>query len=346
MNIKQIEFESYLLKFRAPLETSRIAIKEKEILIIKLKDEFGHTAKGECAPMPWFGTETLDDIKSQIENLTDKKGALFFDEDLSAIETKLDELDLLPTLRFGLEQALFKLSIKINNSFQDEFKINNTKRLNVSAVSNLFSDDDKIFKILDSGINTIKFKLGANNFSDEIAQIKYLASRFRDRIKIRLDVNGGWNLEQASSAMDQLIELPIEYLEQPVIGLKELALLAELNLIPIAADESILNLKDADFITNSTSVKYLVVKPMFIGGFGPFRYLYRQAERKGKRIIVSSAFESSIGRSHNLLCAADLNSGDAHGLDTAGYISNDVEPDPFPVVNGSINFGLDNYFGL
>ncbi len=343
MKIKQIEIAPHTLKFRTPLKTSHQTHTDRKILIIKVKDEYGNTGIGECAPMPWFGTENLSDAESQLKNINNSTIELGNDN-LNSIEDILNKLNLLPTVRFGLEQALFNLCRIRNNSFAQDFSYNDLLKIKVSSVANIFSTLGSIEKLVANGFDTIKFKVAVGSIRDELGKIKEISKIFGKKIKIRLDANGGWSFEQTVMVMNELTDLNVEFLEQPVLAIDELSELAEMNLIPIAADESLKNQADAEELIINSSIQNLVIKPMFIGGYFAAKEIINSALVNNKNVVISSAFESAVGRAHTVLCST-LNGTDiANGLDTARYLTNETAVDKFPIQNGYINFNMDKYF--
>jgi len=113
--------------------------------------------------------------------------------------------------------------------------------------------------------------------------------------------------------------------------------------VPIAVDESIKTIADAEQIINNSSINYLVIKPMVLGAFFGTLDLISLARNKDKNIIISSAFETPIGKSLLVLLAAAAGSNLAHGLDTVDFFENLHFEDSYPVENGSIHFIPQNY---
>lgn len=343
MKIKKIEIVPHTLKFRTPLKTSHQTHTDRKILIIKVNDENGNTGIGECAPMSWFGTENFSDAETQFKQINHSTIELENDN-LSSIKYLLNRLTLLPTVRFGLEQALFNLCRIRNNSFAQDFSYNDLLKIKVSSVANIFSTLGSIEKLVANGFDTIKFKVAVGSIRDELGKIKEISKIFGKKIKIRLDANGGWSFEQTVMVMNELADLNIEFLEQPVLAIDELSDLAEMNLIPIAADESLINQADAEEIIINSSIQNLVIKPMFIGGYFASIEIINSSIKRNKKVVISSAFESAVGRAHTILCSSLNETNTANGLDTASYLSNEPAVDKFPVQNGYINFNMDKYF--
>ena len=91
----QWKFRSYRRRFKQALQTSHGSWTVREGVILRLVDHAGNIGWGEIAPIPWFGSETLEQ-------------ALAFCHQLPAILT--DDLifavpDMLPSCQFAFESA-------------------------------------------------------------------------------------------------------------------------------------------------------------------------------------------------------------------------------------------------
>ncbi len=95
MQALRFEFRPYRRPFRQPIKTSHGEWKVREGIILHLSDERGRSGFGEIAPIPWFGSETLEQ-------------ALEFCCQLSSIITKETIFSVppaLPASQFGFESA-------------------------------------------------------------------------------------------------------------------------------------------------------------------------------------------------------------------------------------------------
>ena len=162
--------------------------------------------------------------------------------------------------------------------------------------------------------------------------------RLYPHARIRLDANGGYDLDTALLLAKTMFEegVPLEYLEQPV---KTIAELAELRLklkqfnIKIAADESVRKVSDPLAVAQAHAADLLVLKAAPLGGI---RNAINIAREAGLPVIVSSALETSVGLSMGAYLAASLNSGYASGLATVALLTDDVTDEPLIPVNGEI----------
>ena len=134
-------------------------------------------------------------------------------------------------------------------------------------------------------------------------------------------------MEQAMQMAHFLVdkELPIEYLEQPVKTIAEMAelrlALARFSELKIAADESVRKVSDPLAVAQANAADILVLKAAPLGGV---TNAIRIAKEAGLPVVVSSALETSVGLSMGAYLASELDSPYASGLGTAALLADDV----------------------
>ncbi|HVF52621.1 MAG TPA: o-succinylbenzoate synthase [Actinomycetota bacterium] len=175
-----------------------------------------------------------------------------------------------------------------------------------------------------SGCSTVKVKVGDRGSRERVAAV-------RDALgpagHIRIDVNGAWDVATATKEIRELARFDLEYVEQPVETLVELAELRLQVDVPLAADESIRRAPDPfhlEGIGDACDLAILKVQPL-----GGVRRALAIAEAIGLPPVVSSAVETSVGLSAGLALAAALPElGGACGLGTAALLAADVTDEP------------------
>jgi L-alanine-DL-glutamate epimerase-like enolase superfamily enzyme len=128
------------------------------------------------------------------------------------------------------------------------------------------------------GFTTFKLKLGAETaktpLEDEflrsrdgdVEQVRAVREAVGDLARIRVDVNAAWDVETAKRRLSELEPYGIELAEQPVATLPEMAELAASTSIPLAADESVANLDEAEEAVAMGACTYTGVKLSKVGG--------------------------------------------------------------------------------
>ena len=189
---------------------------------------------------------------------------------------------------------------------------------------------------VEAGFTTLKLKGGAERETEVLAdRVRAVRAAVGPDIRLRLDVNGAWDLEIATERLDAVGRFGLEYVEQPLAGDDAMAL-AELRRrvrIPIAADESVTSLRTARELLDSDAVDVLVVKPVRVGGPAAAAEIADLAAGRGVPVVISTLFETGVGIAAGLAIAAALpviaaasRLGHAphHGLATAGLLEHDL----------------------
>jgi O-succinylbenzoate synthase len=158
-------------------------------------------------------------------------------------------------------------------------------------------------------------------------------------VKIRLDANGGYEVEEALELAKELVKqsVPLEYLEQPVQSIAEMA---ELRLkldelgVKIAADESVRKVSDPLAVAHANAADVLILKAAPLGGITPAIQIAREA---GLPVVISSALESSVGLSMGAHLAGALPDLEFDcGLATAALLAGDITRNPLLPIEGQI----------
>lgn len=189
------------------------------------------------------------------------------------------------------------------------------------------------------GCRTAKVKVAerGQHLSDDVDRVRAVREHLGPEGRIRVDANGGWNVDEAERALHALAEFDLEYAEQPCASIDELAelrrRLADWD-IPIAADESVRKATDPLEVARAGAADLLVIKAQPLGGIAHARDIIAGA---GLPVVVSSALDTSIGLSMGALLAASLPDLEYDcGLGTAALLAADVTPDPLLPREGRI----------
>jgi O-succinylbenzoate synthase len=185
-----------------------------------------------------------------------------------------------------------------------------------------------------AGCDTVKVKVG-DNLGEDIVRVARVRALL-PKVKLRLDVNGAWSVEQALINLNEIYEEvgPLEYVEQPCATLEELRTLkAKLNIdIKITGDEVIRKAVDPFAIDLQGAVDILMLKVSPLGGITRAREIGAHHKLP---IVVSSALESAVGISYGLQLAASLPTLDyACGLATGQLLNADIAA--LPLRNGEL----------
>jgi O-succinylbenzoate synthase len=176
----------------------------------------------------------------------------------------------------------------------------------------------------ESGCGTAKVKV-AEAGQDEAEDLERVAA-VREALgsggRIRLDANGAWDVATAVARIRRMEGFDLEYVEQPVATIEEMARVRAEVGVPIAADELVRTLADPVRVAEEGAADVIVVKVQPLGGVG--RTL-ETAGRIGLPVVVSSALETSVGMAAGVAAAGAL--PELHyacGLGTVTLLGGDV----------------------
>ena len=210
---------------------------------------------------------------------------------------------------------------------RDQVEINATlPNVKVSEVKDLLAGFN--------GCNTIKIKI--NDFETDQALLIECLKEI-PKAKFRLDVNGGWALEEAIAnvqSYEKAFGSLIEYIEQPCTDFADLNSLRNSTGIKIAVDESIRKYLAGDLTKIKEVADIAIIKWAPTGGIDA---ALEVIEKIGLPVVISSALDSSVGISHGLsLAEAVPNLYGACGLGTVCLLEGDVTSNPLMPINGII----------
>lgn len=177
------------------------------------------------------------------------------------------------------------------------------------------------------GCRTAKVKVAepGQRLDDDVARVAAVRRVMGPEGRIRVDANGGWNVDEAEHAIRALERYDLEYVEQPCSRVEELAEVRQRTHrlgIPIAADESVRKAEDPLAVARAGAADILVIKAQPLGGVSRALEIVAEA---GLPAVVSSALDSAVGLSMGVALAAALPELPFDcGLGTASLFTADV----------------------
>ena len=195
--------------------------------------------------------------------------------------------------------------------------------------------------VVAGGCTTAKVKVAepGQTLADDQARLEAVRDALGPRGAVRVDANGGWSVDEAVAAIGVLDRAAggLEYAEQPVASVEDLAIVRRRVGVPIAADESIRRAADPYRVRDLEAADIAVLKVQPLGGV---RACLRIAEDIGLPVVVSSALETSVGIAAGVALAAALPSLPfACGLATVQLFHGDVVVDSLLPVDGALPVG-------
>jgi o-succinylbenzoate synthase len=187
-----------------------------------------------------------------------------------------------------------------------------------------------------SGCTTAKVKVAepGQSAQDDIDRVASVRDALGSSGRVRVDANGAWDVDTATTMIRALDRYDLEYVEQPCADLEQMAQLRRRVDVPLAADESVRTAEDPLRVAGLEAADIVVLKVQPLGGVWP---ALRVAELAGLPAVVSSALETSVGLAAGLALAAALPELPyACGLGTLSLLDGDVVADPLVPEDGHL----------
>jgi len=330
----------YDLPLTEPLVLKGATLHRREGLLLRLAGEDGSEGWGEAAPLPGFSRETLDEAAGQLLGLSEKMvgrepAGLVAGRDLCVP-------DISPSARFAVELAVrdletVKTGVSAPNLAQPEAG-------DVLWVSGLLSGPsgkviEEAARMREAGYRAVKLKVGGRPVEEDARLVHKLRGILGESAALRLDANRAWSFEEASEFARAVRDTGIEYVEEPLADPGRLRDLAANHGLPVALDESLLDM-DPEDLEFHPYIQAVVLKPTFLGGLSRAEGFADRAASLGMTPVVSSAYESGIGTAALAALAFRTGGGEMPaGLDTYRRLAADVL-DPRPDLTApALTFG-------
>ncbi|HVU33273.1 MAG TPA: o-succinylbenzoate synthase [Opitutaceae bacterium] len=290
----RLQFRRYRLPLRHPVRTAHEVWTERAGLLLRLEDEQGGVGWGEVAPIPAFGTETVDLAESACRELGEAPSA--------------ETLDAIPAGLGCVRQAVVAARQDLAAGRSAEPAPLSGHSTPYRAVAALLPAGKagltQIEPKAEIGFRVFKWKVGVEPVADELALLDDVCARLPSGAKLRLDANGAWNRRQAEQWLERCAERPVEFLEQPCFAPASageaacrraddtLRGLAADYPTPIALDESLVGDGDVERWLGMGWPGWFVVKPTLLGDT---RHALQRLEAVKANVVFSSALETVVG---------------------------------------------------
>jgi o-succinylbenzoate synthase len=313
----------YLLQFKRPSGTSRGVLLDKETFILEISEN-GKKGVGECAIFRGLSFDDRPDYEEKLKWLCENIH--------QSPEFLKEELQDFPSIWFGYEQAVQNLKFGENLYFPSEF----TEGKSAITINGLIWMGDagymeeQIQDKLDKGFHCIKLKIGVDWKSEHVILQKLREKFSKDQLELRVDANGGFSKEEAVIVLQQLADLHIHSIEQPIKAgnWSDMAELCSKTPTPIALDEELIGITDHEEkkkLLETVKPQYIILKPALIGGFDGADEWIALAEEQNIGWWITSALESNIGLNAIAQYTFTKKSPMPQGLGTGALFENNFE---------------------
>jgi L-alanine-DL-glutamate epimerase-like enolase superfamily enzyme len=263
VRLSSVEVIPYALPFEEPYVTARGSLTRREMVLLRVRDEDGIVGLGEAVPLALRGGVSLTKVVQELEAWADHGEV----QALSA------------PARCAVETALMDLRGRRVGKGLGEGAADEAVECNATLVAGSAAEvAAEAERWAQAGFTTFKLKLGAESASgsdmrtltrtrgSDVEQVRAVRAALGPEVRIRVDANEAWDLETAKATLAELEPFGIELAEQPVAGLEAMAELAASTSIPLAADESVASLDEAEKAAALGACEFTGIKLSKVGG--------------------------------------------------------------------------------
>ncbi len=355
------ELRDYRLGLVSPLVTAHGVVNQREGVLFSISDGT-HVGWGEAAPMPGWSRESLDDCRTTLESAASRLAQCDRIDD-PRVGALLVELEAQPHARAAVAGAAFDLLARSNeviiaSLLEVHRGLGSTSAVSPTTepealhsllvdglvsqhqtevprsvlVNGLVSDDQPeavasaAAGLALKGISAVKLKVAAVDPRADLARVAAARSAIGDDIELRLDANGGWDVDTAIAALRGMAGYQVAFCEEPTAGIDGIAEVGAASAVPVAVDESAVNLSDIATALRTGTISVVVVKPQALGGPDLALAALALVEESGADAVVTTMIDSAIGVAHAAHVAAAALPEQAHGLATSALLASDTAP--------------------
>ena len=291
MKITKIKTEIKQIELKTPFKTALRTATHVEFLRVYVECDNGFVGIGEAPATKAITGEGIDDILNSIGSIKDLFLSLFPKEALS----KLHTTKIGSSAKAALDMALVHLlsleaQMPLFNYFgaTDLTPLKTDVTISLNDVSEMLNDASKAYN---EGMDILKVKVGSD-IVHALKVVKDIADTLPNAT-ILVDANQAWSLEDSLFFIQNVQEIKIELIEQPVIAsdLDGLKMITEASTIPILADESAFDLKDVKEVVESRSADMINIKFMKCGGVSKAIEILEYAREKKLPCMLGSMLE-------------------------------------------------------
>lgn len=321
----RLQFAPYILKFKEPAGTSRGVLTEKPTCYMRLFDENNPSryGVGEAAVFPGLSPEADDRFFYKLMELQ-----------ANVRLGRSTDLSHFPSLQFGFEQCIRDFTGGCNGIYYPSQFVAGIQSIQINGLvwmGNREEMMERMEKKLEEGFSCIKFKIGAIDWKSEIDMIETVRKRYnRDRVEIRVDANGAFDMDHALPRLKHLADLGVHSIEQPIKAGQPLMMqfLCQVSPLPIALDEELIgkfSMEEKARTLDAIHPRYIVIKPTLTGGYSGAEEWIKLAEERNIGWWITSSLESNIGLNALAQWTATLGNKMPQGLGTGALFTNNLD---------------------
>jgi muconate cycloisomerase len=149
---------------------------------------------------------------------------------------------------------------------------------------------------INNGFHTFMLKMGSRSVEDDLVRMREVVQTLPSNVRVMVDANQGWSLEEALTFFDGIGDLPLVLVEQPVKAddHESLIRLRKVSPVPVSVDESLQTVEDARLIAKKKAASVFSIKVSKNGGLRTGLEIGHIAQENGISVLMNSMLELGI----------------------------------------------------
>lgn len=294
MKILKIEIEIKYLELKTPFVTALRRVESVEFVRVKVSCENDEVAFGEAPATRAITGEGIEEILYSIETLREAMLGESVQDSLAFIH----EQPIGSSAKAALDMAFVSLlAQEKEQKLYEYFGAKEPCELQTDITISLGDEDAMIRdakKAYEEGMNILKIKVG-KDIDHAIKVVRELSATLQ-KVKILVDANQAWNLEESLMFIHAMKGVKIELIEQPVAAkdLDSLKLITNSTTIDILADEAVFTLEDVIKVHTHRCADMINIKLMKCGGPSKAVEILDYARANNIKCMLGSMLEGPI----------------------------------------------------
>lgn len=229
----RVELERRTLRFAAPLETAYGRVAERELALLTLTGDDGVSGRGEAAPLEAYDGVSVERVLAALEAYVPalERGGRVLDacRDIDSLPQALAAVDLALWDRAGRREGR-PVAQLLTDAPATRVGVN----ASIVAADRAGAAREAAAAVRD-GFRCLKLKAAIGDDAGRVAAVRAAAG---PEVDLRLDANGGWQVDEAVRAIESLAPAGLELIEEPVFGIEAVRQVRERVAVRIAIDET------------------------------------------------------------------------------------------------------------
>jgi len=329
--VAELAVETVRLPLRRPLRFAWGELAERELVRVRLRFGAGDAGEGEAAPLEGYDGVPLAAVLAALDAYAAVLAGAGPEDDAASLLEACRAERPLPQALAAIDLALWDRAGR--RAGRPVAALLGGSAGEPVAVNALIGAEDRAGAARDAaaavaaGFTCLKVKVGIGDDAGRLAAVRAAVG---PDVALRADANGAWGSpREALANLRALAPVGLELCEEPVRGLAALREVRAGSEVPIAADESAVELGAG--AAGWDAVDAVCLKISRCGGIGGVLRDAAAARAAGVRVYLASTFDGPVGIAAGLHAAAALRAtGELLpcGLATLGAFAGLDAPEP------------------